>query len=216
MAVVALSKIDVSQIVARDHPDPHHVLGAHSARTGVRFSVFRPDAEAVFVHAGAAERPPLRLRRVDAAGFFSGVAKGAVLPLTYEVEIHYPDGVRLRLRDPYAFLPTLGELDLHLIAEGRHEELYERLGAHPRELDAVAGTSFAVWAPSARSVSVVGDFNDWDGRLHQMRSLGGAGVWELFVPGVARGAHYKYEIRTRDGLLGQPASMAALARTAPA
>ena len=201
MAVVALSKIDVAQIVARDHPDPHHVLGAHPARTGVRFSVFRPDAKAVFVHTAAAERSPLRLRRVDAAGFFSGVAKGAVLPLAYELEIHHRDGVHSRLHDPYAFLPTLGELDLHLIAEGRHEELYERLGAHPRELDAVAGTSFAVWAPAARSVSVVGDFNGWDGRLHPMRSLGGAGVWELFVPGVARGAHYKYEIRTADGEL---------------
>ena len=85
-------------------------------------------------------------------------------------------------RDPYAFLPTLGDLDLHLAGEGRHEELYQRLGAHVRELDGVHGTAFAVWAPAARGVSVVGDFNSWDGRLHPMRSLGSSGIWELFVP----------------------------------
>ena len=96
------------------------------------------------------------------------------------------DASRVRARDPYSFLPTLGELDLHLVGEGRHQELWERLGAHPREIDGAAGTSFAVWAPSARSVSVVGDWNGWDGRVHPMRSLGSSGVWELFVPGVER------------------------------
>jgi 1,4-alpha-glucan branching enzyme len=115
--------------------------------------------------------------------------------------VRYPDGESYRLRDPYAFLPSLGELDLYLVGEGRHELLYERLGAHPRELDGVSGTSFAVWAPAARSVSVIGDFNSWDGRLHQMRSLGASGVWELFVPDVGEGAHYKYEIRTQAGEL---------------
>ncbi len=85
--------------------------------------------------------------------------------------------------------------------EGRHEQLYERLGAHVRELDGVVGTAFAVWAPNARSVSVVGDFNSWDGRLHPMRSLGASGIWELFVPGVGEGAKYKFEIRTQDGRL---------------
>ena len=93
------------------------------------------------------------------------------------------------------FPPALGELDMHLIGEGRHEELWERLGAHERELEGVAGTAFAVWAPAARSVSVVGDFNLWDGRVHPMRSLGSSGVWELFVPGIAPGTRYKFEIR---------------------
>ena len=103
--------------------------------------------------------------------------------------------------DPYSFLPTLGELDLHLIAEGRHEELYDRLGAHVREHEGVTGTAFAVWAPAARAVSVVGDFNSWDGRLHAMRSLGSTGIWELFLPGVEPGARYKYEILAADGEL---------------
>jgi 1,4-alpha-glucan branching enzyme len=201
MANVPLSKGEIKQILARDHPDPHHVLGAHPARTGVRVTVHRPDAAAVFVHTDRDEGAPKRLRRVEAAGLFSGVVKAATLPLRYELEVRYPDGGTYRLRDPYAFVPTVGELDLYLIGEGRHEQLYERLGAHPLTLDGVAGTSFAVWAPAARSVSLVGDFNSWDGRLHQMRSLGGSGVWELFVPDVGEGAHYKFEIRTQAGEL---------------
>jgi 1,4-alpha-glucan branching enzyme len=195
-----LKRDEIERIVGRDHSDPHRVLGAHPARTGVRITAYRPDADAVLVHTAEAE--PLRLRRVHASGLFSGVAKGATLPLRYELEARYPDGGHFRLRDPYAFLPTLGDVDIHLLAEGRHEHLYERLGGHPREIDGVGGTSFAVWAPAARSVSVVGDFNSWDGRLNPMRSLGASGVWELFVPDVGEGAHYKYEIRTHAGQLG--------------
>ncbi len=99
------------------------------------------------------------------------------------------------------FLPTLGELDLYLIGEGRHERVYELLGAHPRIHQDVAGTAFAVWAPAARSVSVVGDFNFWNGHAHPMRSLGSSGVWELFIPGVEAGSHYKFEILTPTGEL---------------
>ena len=196
---MALNRDEVERILARDHPDPHHLLGAHPARSGVRVTAYRPDAVEVVVN--AAGHPPLKLRRVHAGGLFSGVLKGAGLPPSYELEVSYPDGGRFNVRDPYAFLPTLGELDLHLLGEGRHEQLYERLGAHPRELDGVAGTAFAVWAPAARSVSVVGEFNSWDGRLHPMRSLGASGLWELFVPDVGEGARYKYEIRARSGEL---------------
>ena len=107
--------------------------------------------------------------------------------MRYRVKVDYGDGGKFTIDDPYAFEPTLGELDLHLMGEGRHEELYNKLGAHPRTHQNVSGTAFAVWAPAARAVSVVGDFNSWDGRLHAMRSLGSGGIWELFLPGVGAG-----------------------------
>ncbi|HEY7967341.1 MAG TPA: 1,4-alpha-glucan branching protein GlgB [Solirubrobacteraceae bacterium] len=197
---MALTEDEIAQIADRDHADPHHILGAHPARSGVRVRAFRPEARSVVVRPDdEAAGAPTKLRRRDARGLFEGVVKGATLPLRYELEVSYPDGNSFRLRDPYSFPPTLGDLDLHLISEGRHERLYDRLGAHPRELEGVAGTAFAVWAPAARAVSVVGDFNSWDGRIHAMRSLGSSGVWELFVPEVGPGALYKFEIRTQAG-----------------
>ena len=176
--------------------DPHSYLGAHPAKGGVLVRVYRPDAESVRVLPMGVE-----LERMRADGVFEGVLQGASLPLDYELEVRYPAGDSYVLRDPYSFLPTLGELDLHLAGEGRHEQLYAQLGAHPRELDGVAGVAFAVWAPNAGSVSVVGDFNGWDGRLHPMRSLGASGIWELFVPGILPGARYKFELRAADGRL---------------
>ena len=176
--------------------DPHAILGAHEANGGVVVRAYRPEAQAVRVQPAGVEA-----ELKDPAGLWEAMLPKARLPLAYELEVEYPNGDRFTLRDPYAFLPTLGELDLHLVMEGRHEQLYEKLGAHVREIDGVTGTAFAVWAPNARGVSVVGDFNAWDGRLHPMRSLGASGIWELFVPDVVPGAQYKYEIRTQDGRL---------------
>ncbi len=174
--------------------DPHAVLGAHEADGGVVVRAFRPEAQAVRVQpAGVAAK------LTDPAGLWEASLPEARLPLEYELEVDYPDGRTFTLRDPYAFLPTLGELDLHLVLEGRHEQLYEKLGAHVREVEGVTGTAFAVWAPNARSVAVVGDFNSWDGRLHPMRTLGASGIWELFVPALASGERYKFEVRWRDG-----------------
>ncbi len=120
----------------------------------------------------------------------------------YRVHVTY-DGQEVVSDDPYRFLPTLGELDLHLIREGRHERLWDALGSHvrtyPSVLGDVHGTSFCVWAPNARAVRVVGEFNHWQGVGHSMRSLGSSGVWEIFIPGVGDGAHYKYEILGKDG-----------------
>ena len=175
----------------------------------------RPGAAAVRVV--PARGKPVELALVDPAGLFEGVLPRRKLPLAYRLEVDYVGGETVSLVDPFAFPPTLGELDLHLIAEGRHEELYEKLGAHPRELDGIAGVSFALWAPNARSVSIVGDFNGWDGRLHPMRSLGAAGVWEIFVPGVEPGSRYKYEVRGRDGTMRLKADpLAFAAERAPA
>ncbi|HLH14195.1 MAG TPA: 1,4-alpha-glucan branching protein GlgB [Solirubrobacteraceae bacterium] len=192
-------------LVAGRHADPHGLLGAHATRGGVRVRAWRPNAASVAVvltGEGSGEngsRPRVRLRRVDPEGLFEGTISGARLPLRYELEVGYPDGGSYRLHDPYAFSPTLGELDLHLMREGRHEELAGRLGAHPTQVDGVTGVRFSVWAPNAQSVSVRGDFNAWDARLHPMRSLGSSSVWELFVPEAREGSRYKFEIRTPAG-----------------
>jgi 1,4-alpha-glucan branching enzyme len=190
--------------------DPHAFLGAHEAKGGVVVRAYRPDAESVRVLPMGVELTP-----EDGTGVFEGLVPGASLPLDYELEVRYPAGDAHVLRDPYSFLPTVGELDLHLAGEGRHEELYARLGAHPREVEGIAGVSFAVWAPNARSVSVVGDFNGWDGRLHPMRSLGASGIWEVFMPGLEPGANYKFEIRTRAGGLRIKADPYAFAAEVP-
>jgi 1,4-alpha-glucan branching enzyme len=176
--------------------DPHAYLGAHAVKGGVMVRAYRPDAESIRVLPMGVE-----LDQRDGDGVFEGVVKGAELPLEYELQVSYPAGDSYVLRDPYSFLPTLGELDVHLAGEGRHEELYARLGAHPRVVDGIPGVSFAVWAPNASSVSVVGDFNGWDGRLHPMRSLGASGIWEIFVPDLRSGTKYKFELRTSRGKL---------------
>jgi 1,4-alpha-glucan branching enzyme len=190
-------KTDIDLIVSRDLSDPHRLLGAHPHDGGVVVRAFRPAAERVVARADGHE--PVELARRHPAGLFEGELPGATLPLHYRLEVSYGKGKTYTVHDPYAFMPTLGELDLHLAGEGRHEELYERLGAHVRELDGVTGVAFAVWAPAARSVSVVGDFNSWDGRLNPMRALGSSGIWELFVPDVVEGDRYKFEIRTAEG-----------------
>jgi 1,4-alpha-glucan branching enzyme len=176
--------------------DPHRVLGAHEENGGVVVRAYRPEARAVRVQPAGVEA-----ELKDPAGLWEALLPKATLPLEYELEVEYSDGQTYTLRDPYAFLPTLGDLDLHLVGEGRHEHIYERLGAHVREMNGVVGTAFAVWAPNARSAAVVGDFNSWDGRLHPMRSLGSSGIWELFIPDVTEGTKYKYEIRAADGRL---------------
>ncbi|WP_026912228.1 1,4-alpha-glucan branching protein GlgB [Patulibacter minatonensis] len=193
------SPADVAALVARDLADPHRLLGAHPTKDGAVVRVWRPDAYGVVVHPESGD--PVEAERIDDAGLFQVEVPGAEVPLRYGLEVDYGQHGTFPVDDPYRHAPTVGDLDLHLMGEGRHEALWERLGAHVRELDGVRGTSFAVWAPNARSVSVVGEFNGWDGRLHPMRTLGASGVWELFVPGVGDGQPYKYELRTQDGTL---------------
>jgi 1,4-alpha-glucan branching enzyme len=205
---------EVEQLVAGRIADPHHLLGAHAHDGGVVVRAWRPEAKAVVARPENA--PPVELELRHPAGLFEGVVPDADAPLSYELEVSYPDGNTFTLRDPYAFPPTLGELDLHLAGEGRHERLYEQLGAHPREAEGVAGTAFAVWAPNATASAVVGDFNGWDGRLNPMRSLGTSGIWELFVPAVGEGERYKYELKGPQGeLLPLKADPYALAAEVP-
>jgi 1,4-alpha-glucan branching enzyme len=205
---------EVELLVEGRLADPHHLLGAHPLDGGVVVRAWRPAARAVVVRPENAPAVELELRHP--AGLFEGVVPDADAPLRYELDVSYPDGNTFTLRDPYAFAPTIGELDLHLAGEGRHERIYERLGAHLNEVDGVTGTAFAVWAPNAQAASVVGDFNGWDGRLNPMRSLGASGIWELFVPGVAEGERYKYELKGPHGeLLPLKADPYALAAEVP-
>jgi 1,4-alpha-glucan branching enzyme len=210
MAIAAAP--DLERLVRREHPSPHSMLGAHPHDGGVVVRALRPGASAVRALVGGETDP---LEAIHPGGVFEGVLEDAELPLTYQLEVDYPDGTTVTIDDPYRFLPTIGELDQHLIGEGRHEELWEKMGAHVRELEGVRGTSFAVWAPAARAVSVVGDFNFWDGRIHPMRSLGATGIWELFIPGIGAGSAYKYEILAPDGEIRLKADPMAFATEVP-
>jgi 1,4-alpha-glucan branching enzyme len=204
---------DLDRIAAGTHPDPHGVLGAHPLGAGVVVRAFRPGAEQVRVLAEGHE--PVALEPKSPAGLFEGTVELEGPPYRYRLEITHGSGEPLVAGDPYRFLPSLGELDLHLAGEGRHQRLYESLGAHQRELEGEPGVAFAVWAPNARGVRLVGDFNLWDGRAHPMRSLGATGIWELFVPGLEAGTRYKFEVDGADGSVIQHADPLAQATEVP-
>ncbi|MFH9267035.1 1,4-alpha-glucan branching enzyme [Streptomyces sp. NPDC017546] len=189
----ALDGADRGRLLAGDHHAPHDVLGAHPVPGGVLVRALRPFARSVTVLA-----PGLRAElHDDGDGFFSGVLPVPEAP-AYRLEVAYDD-TTIEVEDPYRFWPAIGELDLHLIGEGRHEELWRALGAQPMVHQGVAGTRFTLWAPNARGVRIKGDFNFWDGTGFPMRSLGSTGVWELFLPGVGEGTLYKYDICRPDG-----------------
>lgn len=176
---------------------PHKLLGFHDIGKGKGILVYRPQAQAVFVEEEKEKRRE-QLEPLDENGLFGKYFEEWESD-NYVLYIQYGENDVVVTRDPYSFEPLIGDLDLHLFGEGTHERIYEKLGAHPMEYNGVKGTYFAVWAPHARSISVVGNFNMWDGRLHPMRLLGVSGIYELFIPDVAPGAIYKYLIKTRNG-----------------
>jgi 1,4-alpha-glucan branching enzyme len=201
---------ELELIVNGRHGDPHRILGRHDGKV----RAFRPDAVAMWLLpeadgavAGAPAGRPIPMRRIHPGGVFEAPIPAGVS--TYRLQADYPMArvggsngtgvVTYVFDDAYRAWPTLGDLDLHLFGEGRHRRLWDVLGAHPRVHDGMAGVSFAVWAPNAQAVRVVGDWNLWDGRVHPMRSLGASGVWELFVPGAAPGDRYKFELVTAEG-----------------
>ncbi|WP_330347229.1 1,4-alpha-glucan branching enzyme [Streptomyces sp. NBC_00582] len=193
LAAPALDPADRARLLSGSHHDPHALLGAHPAPGGVLFRALRPFADSVSVVVDGTATPLTS----EEDGLFA-----AVLPLdevpAYTLLVSY-DGDPREVEDPYRFLPALGDLDLHLVREGRHEELWRALGAEPMTHQGVAGTRFTVWAPNAQGVRVAGDFCCWDGTAFPMRSLGAAGVWELFLPGIGEGTRYKFEITSRHG-----------------
>jgi len=184
-----------SAIVTGDHLDPYSFLGMHDTRDGTVVRAFLPGANAVEVVSRGDTLGTLEI--IHPEGLFTGVVEKRA---PYSLRVTWEDGNEAEVEDPYRFPGVLGDQDLYLFGEGNHLGLYEKLGAHPIRLEGVAGTSFAVWAPNARRVSVVGGFNFWDGRRHVMRRHPG-GVWEIFIPGVGEGEVYKYEIKGPNGEL---------------
>ncbi len=175
--------------------DPHNFLGVHTLKDGSRvIRLWRPGAHEIHFEVQGQVRSALK---IDDSGLFELSVSEEVGAFDYQV--YHQNG--LLAHDPYAFLPTFGELDGFLFNQGVHYQIYEALGAHPVVHQGVAGVKFAVWAPHARQVALVGDFNFWDGRVNPMRSLGKSGVWELFVPGLTAGEKYKFEIRSQEGHL---------------
>jgi len=195
--VMPLGEHELGATATGSYHDPHSVLGAHEYAGGVTVRTLAPLAHEVAVLLPDGTAVPME-HEYD--GIWVVALARPELP-SHRLRVTWTQGAEpVELEEPYRFLPTIGELDLHLIREGRHEELWRALGAHLATLDGVEGTSFAVWAPNARAVQVVGSFNGWDGRLHALRSLGASGVWEVFVPGPGEGDVYKFRILGADGV----------------
>jgi len=192
---------ELLRIIAATHHDPFEVLGRHPLGAAANVAcdtlirVYLPGARnaSLLTHQGS--QPLVRIEGTD---FFEWSGLGKLIPTAYQVEwVDRHNNAHCEF-DPYCFAPQLGELDIHLFNEGQHWNIYEHLGSHPHKVDEVDGVLFATWAPSAERISVVGDFNDWDGRHHPMRVRGGSGLWEVFIPGVKPGALYKFEVRNRE------------------
>ncbi len=208
---------DLNRLLAGEHHDPHSILGAHEYDDHTIIRAYRPHAVDVVAVVGGQRYP---------FGHIEGGLFAVALPLTnlvdYRLEVSYAagDGQSVHtVADAYRFLPTLGEIDLHLFAEGRHEQLWDILGAHPRSFTTpdgvVEGVSFAVWAPNAKGVSLIGEFNHWDGNEAQLRVLGSTGVWELFWPGFEVGGLYKFRVHGADGSVSDRADPMAFATEVP-
>ncbi|OIP29978.1 1,4-alpha-glucan branching enzyme [bacterium CG2_30_54_10] len=207
----------IDAIIRTEHHDPFQVLGMHQTElNGKKFLVaraFLPDTVCTqIVDIKTGQRFPMA--RLDEAGFFEGMIPGRTDPFPYRLGVEYANGTTSEFFDSYSFMPTFGEIDAHLFNEGNHQRIYEKLGAHlqvMRYFDiSIGGIGFTVWAPNARRVSVIGDFNTWDGRRHVMRSLGSSGVWEIFVPGLSTGQNYKFEVKLKNGALIEKCDPAAL------
>jgi 1,4-alpha-glucan branching enzyme len=199
--IAGLPPDEVDRFVAGEHSDPFRVLGPHRVGDGLEIRVFRPDARRIDIVLDQHPEEPIAAQKIQQDGFFCATVRNATRDLPYHIRITAWDGSHYLTRDPYQYGPIMGEVDLHLFAEGQHWNIYDKFGAHLRTIGDATGVYFAVWAPNAQRVSVVGDFNGWDGRVNPMRKLIGSGAWELFLPAIKQGAHYKFEIRAQTGAL---------------
>ena len=204
-----VSDQDIYRLLHAEHDDPFAVLGLHQIGQVWVVRSLRPDAkELAIVDRHRVDRR-FPATRIAEEGLFEAQLEGVTVAFDYLLQVTTWSGETFQISDPYSYGPILGELDTYLYSAGEHYEIYEKLGAHLTEINGHAGVRFAVWAPNAQRVSVVGDFNGWDGRTHSMRKRIEAGIWEIFVPGIGESVHYKYEIRNCFGkvvLKGDPFS----------
>ncbi len=195
--------LETERLVRGEHDDPFRILGAHPAKQhrhdGILVRAFLPQADQAAVIPSEGNGTPQPMRKTHAAGVFEAFFSDRKEFFAYRLQVKRGSGPPQLLEDPYRFPPLLTDFDLYLFAEGTHQALQEKLGAHLCEVQGVSGVLFAVWAPNAKGVSVIGDWNEWDTRRHPMRSRGQSGVWELFLPGVPEGSIYKYEVRSAPG-----------------
>ena len=197
-----LTADELKSLVGGQHRSPHQLLGMHSLGNGagVVARTIQPGAQKVeVIPTHEKDKPRFELKRIHDFGVFEGTNKSAKSVYAYDLAVTYDGGFVKQGRDAYSFLPTLGEVDVYLFGQGNELRIYDKLGAKLRTIDGVRGVSFAVWAPNAQRVSVVGPFNNWDGRVNPMRTLGPSGIWELFIPDLGEGTLYKYEIKNIHG-----------------
>ncbi len=198
---ITVNTDEVLKVINAEHCDPFSILGIHrlddlnNKQNSFAVRSYFPNAKEVFV-IEAEGNTRHKMEKLHENGFFEAVIKNKDGFFQYKLEITNHDGSSYETYDPYSFWPVLTGFDLHLFNEGNHHKIFEKLGAHVRRVNDIDGTLFAVWAPCAKRVSVIGSFNQWDGRRHQMRCLGSSGVWEIFIPGITQGEVYKYEIKT--------------------
>ena len=193
----------IKKIINAEHPDPFSILGMHSVKIknkkALAVRAYCPDANNLYIIPQNELFEKREMTRIQDEGFFEIVFEDVKDFFTYQLELFNGAGNRTVFFDPYSFPPALSDYDLHLISEGNNDKVYDTLGAHKTVLNSTPGFLFAVWAPNALRVSVVGDFNSWDGRKHVMRVRGSSGVWELFIPGLKVGELYKYELKSKAG-----------------
>ena len=198
---------DVYRVIHTDHHDPFVVLGPHplqhNGAPAVAIRAFLPDAVEAFVVpiTGKGEKNEYPMVKVHEHGFFEVIVPGVSGVFPYQLRKTLPDGTSETFHDSYSFMPTLTDFDIYLFNAGDHHRIYDKLGAHYAEVNGIGGVQFAVWAPGARSVSVIGNFNGWDRRKHAMRVLGSSGIWEIFVPGLMEKEIYKFQIKTQSGFV---------------
>jgi 1,4-alpha-glucan branching enzyme len=197
--IATASPHDLQLLLNAEHPDPFGFLGQQEANGQLVVRAFRPDAKSLTVVDRHDQKRRFPAEKIVEEGFFEAKLEGPETRFDYLLEIDRWTGDRFQVADPYSFGTLLGELDMHLFCEGTHYEIYQKMGAHLSQINGHNGVIFSVWAPNAQRVSVVGDFNGWDGRVNPMRKRAESGVWEIFIPEVGEGAHYKFEVRNSVG-----------------